>query len=55
LVEQAFRCLKGIDLLVRPIHHRTADQRQLDFPVVLPHPRMLPRNERTCLGNLVAF
>jgi hypothetical protein len=21
-VEQAFRCLKGIDLLVRPIHHR---------------------------------
>ncbi len=24
LVEQAFRCLKGIDLLVRPIHHRTA-------------------------------
>src|SRR5436309_7668515 len=23
LVEQAFRCLKGIDLLVRPIHHRT--------------------------------
>jgi transposase len=26
LVEQAFRCLKGIDLLVRPIHHRTADR-----------------------------
>ena len=25
LVEQSFRCLKGIDLLVRPIHHRTAD------------------------------
>ena len=25
-VEQAFRCLKGIDLLVRPIHHRTADR-----------------------------
>jgi transposase len=24
LVEQAFRCLKGIDLLGRPIHHRTA-------------------------------
>jgi transposase len=24
LVEQAFRCLKGIDLLVRPIHHRLA-------------------------------
>jgi transposase len=24
LVEQAFRCFKGIDLLVRPIHHRTA-------------------------------
>jgi transposase len=26
LVEQAFRCLKGIDLLVRPIYHRTADR-----------------------------
>src|SRR5206468_4536479 len=26
LVEQAFRCLKGIDLLVRPIHNRTADR-----------------------------
>ena len=26
LVEQAFRGLKGIDLLVRPIHHRTADR-----------------------------
>src|SRR3954454_24776343 len=26
LVEQAFRCLKGIDLLVRPIHHRTAER-----------------------------
>jgi transposase len=26
LVEQAFRCLKGLDLLVRPIHHRTADR-----------------------------
>jgi transposase len=26
LVEQAFRCLKGIDLLVRPIRHRTADR-----------------------------
>lgn len=24
-VEQAFRCLKGVDLRVRPIHHRTAD------------------------------
>jgi transposase len=24
LVEQAFRCVKGLDLLVRPIHHRTA-------------------------------
>jgi len=24
-VEQAFRCLKGIDLLVRPIRHRTVD------------------------------
>jgi transposase len=28
LVEQAFRCLKGIDLLVRPIHHRTGDRVQ---------------------------
>src|SRR5512147_1356453 len=26
LVDQAFRCLKGIDLLVRPIHHRTAER-----------------------------
>ncbi|MGZ3471252.1 MAG: IS1634 family transposase [Isosphaeraceae bacterium] len=26
LVEQAFRCLKGIDLLVGPIHHRTAER-----------------------------
>jgi transposase len=26
LVEQAFRSLKGIDLLVRPIHHRLADR-----------------------------
>jgi transposase len=26
LVERAFRCFKGIDLLVRPIHHRTADR-----------------------------
>jgi hypothetical protein len=26
LVEQAFRCVKGLDLLVRPIHHRTADR-----------------------------
>ena len=25
LVEQAFRCLKGVDLLVRPIRHRTID------------------------------
>jgi len=24
-VESAFRCMKGIDLLVRPIHHRTED------------------------------
>lgn len=24
-VEQAFRCLKGVDLRVRPIHHRTPD------------------------------
>jgi transposase len=26
LVEQAFRCLKGLDLLVRPIHHRAAER-----------------------------
>jgi transposase len=26
LVEQSFRCLKGIDLLVRPIHHHTAER-----------------------------
>jgi transposase len=26
LVEQAFRCLKGIDLLVRPIHHRAPNR-----------------------------
>jgi transposase len=26
LVEQAIRCLKAIDLLVRPIHHRTRDR-----------------------------
>ncbi len=26
LVEQSFRCLKGIDLLVRPIHHRIPDR-----------------------------
>jgi hypothetical protein len=26
LVQQAFRCLKGIDLLVRPIHHRRAER-----------------------------
>jgi transposase len=26
LVEQSFRCLKGIDLLVRPIHHRTPER-----------------------------
>jgi transposase len=26
LVEQAFRCLKGIDLLVRPIYHHVADR-----------------------------
>jgi Transposase DDE domain len=26
LVEQAFRCVKGIDLLVRPIYHRTAER-----------------------------
>jgi len=25
LVERAFRCLKGVDLLLRPIHHRTED------------------------------
>jgi transposase len=28
LVEQSFRCFKGIDLLVRPIHRRTADKVQ---------------------------
>jgi transposase len=26
LVEQSFRCLKGIDLLVRPIYHRTPER-----------------------------
>ena len=26
LVERAFRCLKGIDVLVRPIHHRLEDR-----------------------------
>ncbi|HSQ57398.1 MAG TPA: IS1634 family transposase, partial [Gemmata sp.] len=26
LVERAFRCLKGVDLLVRPIHHRLSDR-----------------------------
>jgi transposase len=26
LVEQAFRCIKGIDLLVRPIYHRAANR-----------------------------
>jgi transposase len=26
LVEQSFRCLKGIDLLIRPIYHRVADR-----------------------------
>jgi hypothetical protein len=26
LVERAFRCLKGIDLLVRPIHHRAEER-----------------------------
>lgn len=25
-VEQAFRCLKGLDLCIRPIHHRTEDR-----------------------------
>jgi hypothetical protein len=25
LVERAFRCVKGLDLLVRPTHHRTAE------------------------------
>jgi transposase len=25
-VEHAFRCMKGIDLLVRPIHHRDEDR-----------------------------
>jgi transposase len=35
LVEQAFRCLKGIDLLVRPIHHRTADRVRAHIPPCL--------------------
>jgi hypothetical protein len=26
MVERAFRCLKGVDLLVRPIHHRNEDR-----------------------------
>jgi hypothetical protein len=26
LVERAFRCLKGVDLLIRPIHHRDEDR-----------------------------
>jgi len=30
-VERAFRCLKGIDLRVRPIHHRTADHVRAHF------------------------
>ena len=25
-VERAFRTLKGVDLTVRPIHHRTSDR-----------------------------
>jgi transposase len=36
LVEQAFRCLKGIDLLVRPIHHRTADRVRAHILLCLP-------------------
>jgi hypothetical protein len=32
-VEQAFRCLKGIDLPVRPIHHRTADRVRAHIPL----------------------
>lgn len=28
LVERAFRCLKGVDLLIRPIHHRDEDRVQ---------------------------
>ena len=35
LVEQAFRCLKGIDLLVRPIHHHVADRVRAQHPPVL--------------------
>jgi transposase len=31
LVEQAFRCLKGIDLLVRPSYHHTADRVRAHF------------------------
>ena len=30
-VERAFRCLKGIDLRVRPIHHRTEDHVRAHF------------------------
>src|SRR5512143_268337 len=35
LVEQAFRSLKGIDLLVRPIHHRTAERVRAHIPLCL--------------------
>ena len=31
LVERVFRCLKGIDLRVRPIHHRTATRVRAHF------------------------
>src|SRR3954462_6449058 len=35
-VEQAFRCLKGIDLLVRPIHHRLEGRGRGPFPILFP-------------------
>jgi transposase len=34
-VEQAFRCLKGIDLLVRPIHHRREERVRAHFLICL--------------------
>jgi len=35
LVEQAFRCLKGIDLLVRPIHHRLEGRVRAHFLICI--------------------
>jgi transposase len=34
-VEQAFRCLKGIDLLVRPIHHRLEERVRAHFLICI--------------------